>query len=271
MPFWTGNFSAQTIAATTLQVITWTDAQLAGGGGGTDIFAMTNAGTNNGIAGTGTDSHKVKVNNNPVIDCVGAELRALIEAMFPSNLAPATTRLTYQLPFNIPYEFGPCGIPFGSKVTIETQFNAANASAGSQKVSQRLMDVAPRFMPRYVAFQGQVSASGNNQRVNLNLNGELLYGCFLPLVSATGLTRVRAMIAPAPGAVPQELFNLEQGAIIESQTQLNPATITAGFFMRFPRIVPCYVGSYLEVDAGAASGVTDRYVPLSLVPLQVAA
>jgi hypothetical protein len=260
--------STETVAAATLQTITFSDAVLPQGGI-QDLFIVT-TGVNNHL-GSAIDLVRVKLNGVAWIDLPALQLRALIEALAPANTVPPSGTLRFTIPcslprFQLPAFRGLIGIPFGARTSVEIQFNAANASAGTAQANWRMLSGPPTHMMRAIQSTTQVAANSTSARIEIKTGLDPVVGFTLPLVGSGGITRCR--IVQMVDGQENQIVHAAQGGLIESQFLENPVSVTSAIFLRLPDgpyVMP--PGSYIEVDTGASSAATDAYAAVTLVKL----
>jgi hypothetical protein len=209
----------------------------------------------------------VKLEGIPIIDIPRQHLRALIEALAPANAVPPDARLRFTIPCNLPWAPGSVGIPYGAKTSVEILFNAASSSAGAATLGWKtLPSVQPQFMPKLIQQTTNIPASQTNARIQINYGGNLVAGFILPLVSATGITRCR--IVSVIDGQERQLFHADQSLLLESQFLQNPQSVTTHLYVRLPDGPALFpVGSFIEIDNGAASAAGDILVAHQLVRL----
>jgi len=259
--------STETIVATTAQTITHDKGMPSDGP--LRRFTVVNTGTNNSIAGSGVDSYVMKLNSYELVRCSPAQLRALLEALIGpiGGTVPATGDLNWTFPWDLYVPSGEIGLPTG-KPSMEINLNAANSSAGTSRLGWLYAERAPSFVPRFVRQQMDIGASASGLPFDIKTGkGKKVLGFCLPMVSATGITRIRLVRRNPETGQDQQIFYGERADILESQRHYNPEAITNPFFWKPPVLVDYPEGSVLETWTGAASATTDEIVPLVLEPV----
>ena len=118
--------TTKTIAASTTVVFNSSDIDSA------NVVAhhLTMSGTGDTLANI--TRIRVKANGTTIYDFAPATLRAFIERFSPSNPAPATSRTSLTIPYNLldlrdEDAADQCQFPLGALATIEVTFNASAA------------------------------------------------------------------------------------------------------------------------------------------------
>lgn len=245
--------SALTIAATTAAVKTWNSSDIPNGGYAAFYFLTTGANNHLGTTTPAVDRIRVKDSNRALIDVPSAHIRAWQEAETPSNQIPVADRLRWSLLTSAPRFPGRTGIPFGRKISVEMEVNAANSSAGDVKLGYEMLNLPPEYEFSFLGQQTGVGASVARGRVNLDAPDSLLYGVCFPIVGATGITRAEVVVNG------RQVIDLDQGLLLESQFSENPGTLTTSFFVRCREYLPMTPGnSYVMLTTGAGSAVTNE-------------
>jgi hypothetical protein len=121
----------------------------------------------------------------------------------------------------------------------------------------------PVVMPQYIADTARfpVTAATNNLRWEFKTGQDLVAGVCIPLVGATGITRMRIVQRLASGEEVQ-LVHLAQAGILQALEAFSPVAVVTDVFWPFDAPLVMANGSFIEVDVGAGTAGTESYVPL---------
>lgn len=264
------NFGTKAVAATTAQTLTFSNTDLWVPGSNVFRAIFKSTGANNHLTSAYTRV-RVKASAPGVLgtlwDVQGIQLRRMMERLGRANQLPVAANLRFQIPFLILDGKGDeryaAGFPRNAIPTLEVQTDA-NSSAGTIRAAwEEDQHVVPAFYSVFISQQGNIPASQTNARVTINQPG-LLRGISLPLVGATGITRVQLVING------EQVWDAGQDEIIEAQATEDPGsnitTVPTHIFHKFRVPFPIVGNSYLLVDTGAGSAAADEYAFYSLVP-----
>jgi hypothetical protein len=247
------NGSAKPVLVTTAQTITFTGSDVEGDGVIAYHFVEQAAGN----ILSDIDRIRVKASGVTIYDVTMNQLRAMCEGLSPANLAPATTRQSFSIPFCLLDEFGEdrqdvCQFPRGASPTIEIVFNTGSA-AGGLYCGWTKSSVTPQYYPRFLSSSTNLTAStaATNWRVNVADPGNV-YG-FTSFT--TGLARLRLLLSG------EEALNVQGAAaatgvgdmFLESQSLWRAHSITDPIYQRVTLGRPANPGSsYFEMDVSTA-------------------
>lgn len=267
------NFGTKAIAATTAQTLTFNNTDLWTPGSNVFRALLKSTGANNHLT-SAYQRIRVKASAPGVVgtvwDVLPIQMRRMMERLGRANQLPIAADLRFQIPFLILDGKGDeryaAGFPINGIPTIEVVTDA-NSSLGTIRAGwDEDRFIKPAFYSVFISQQGNIPASQTNARVTINQPG-LLRGISLPLVSATGITRVQLYING------EQVWDAGQDELIEDQAAEDPGCNITGvpthLFHKF-RVPYALVGnSYLLVDTGAASAAADEYAFYSLIPQAV--
>lgn len=263
------NFGTKAIAATTAQTLTFNNTDLWVPGSNVFRALFKTTGANNHLT-SAINRLRVKASAPGVLgtvwDVLPIQMRRMMERLGRANQLPVAADLRFQIPLFVPDGKGDeryaAGFPINAIPTLEVQTDATS-SAGTIRAAWDEEDIQPAFYSVFLSQQGNIPASQTNARVTINQPG-LLRGISLPLVSATGITRVQLYING------RQVWDADQDAIIEDQATEDPGANITGvpthLFHKFRVPFPIVGNSYLLVDTGAASAAADEYAFYSLIP-----
>lgn len=240
-------------------------------------FLLTQTGVNNGLAGTGVDSYKVKSASAVMWDITKARYRALLEALLSplGGSLPATTALRFTLALdlyvNIPgVSIGLPSDPVVGMKAVETLVNAS-ASAGDSKLAWEEPDLEPTHMSILRSDTTGIAASSDPGTYNVRSErpaDDIFIGFILPMGASTAfIERMQVLRKLADGSMDQ-VFEGERDEIYGSQEHYNPETITDPFFWRLPSIMTMPQGSEIKLKTGASAAASDVIVPVYLSRLR---
>ena len=216
---------------------------------------------------------RVKANGTTIHDYdPSTTLRAWVERFSNSNLAYATSRAS----FTIPYNFADlrdedaadlCQFPLGALCTIEVTFGAG-AGAGSLMCGWTKSNITPRFWNKiYSQTMGNITASMTNGRYQFTDGGIIAGYC----LNTTGLDRARFVLGDndvdfLPGPSYNGLTIADMG--LESQALDNPSTVTNPMWKKLLQNSSAPSGSYLELTTQAGWSVTSPANELGLYVIE---
>lgn len=263
------NFGTKTITLAAAQTLSFSNTDLWVPGSNVFRILYKTTGANNSLS-SAINRIRVKASAPGVLgtvwDVLPIQMRRMMERLGRANQLPVAANLKFQVPLLILDGKGDeryaAGFPINAIPTIEVQTDATS-SAGTIRAAWEEQDVKPEFYSVFLSQQGNVPASQTNARVTINQPG-LLRGISLPLVGATGITRVQLYING------RQVWDADQEAIIEDQATEDPGANITGvpthLFHKFRTVFPIVGNSYLLVDTGAGSAAADEYAFYSLVP-----
>jgi hypothetical protein len=264
------NFGTKVVAATTAQTVSFNNTDLWVPGSNVFRVLLAATGANNHLT-SAVNRLRVKASAPGVLgtvwDVLPIQLRRMMERLGRANQLPVAADLRYQIPLFVPDGKGDeryaAGFPVNAIPTVEVQTDATSSAGTLRAAWEEDKDIKPAFYSVFLSQQGNVPASQTNARVTINQPG-LLRGISLPLVSATGITRVQLYING------EQVWDADQNAIINCQDTEDPGANITGvpthLFHKFRVPFPIIGNSYLLVDTGAASAAADEYAFYSLVP-----
>ncbi len=259
--------SSFTITGSVEQRITVTPDQLPRGGIRTILLAMTGAGNGPQYM----NEIVLKIENDPVIQITGTQLRAILEALSPINYAPAADALYVWIPLDLPRAVGAWGIPAtvggipsGVNLTLEVLWSSS-CVAGTMKVGWIRGPDKPAYMSRFIKAAVGIGASQSPGVLAVNRGNADVYGFLLPN-GTNDLSYVGPLISSTEGIVHNRL---SVGMIMAAgRSQYSELSITDPLTLLFPRPVKLPAGSKYEIWTGSGADGSEEYVPLEAIPLR---
>lgn len=184
------NGSAKTIAATTVQTLTWTSSDLPS----TGLVALHLCFLAAGNILSDITRLRWKAGGVTIGDCTVDQLRSFIEATSPGNYAPATSAQAITIPF---YDLlqptrdmqDMQQFPAGQPCTVEVTLGSGSAAGSALIGWTQNNDIRPVYYPRLLSSATGLPVSVSNGRVPFTELGEFR-GFSL---STVGLNRVRCV------------------------------------------------------------------------------
>lgn len=212
----------------------------------------------------------LKIENDPIICVTGTQLRAILEALLPHNVAPAADALYVPIPLDLPRAVGAWGapspvggIPQGVNLTLEVLWSSSCAT-GTMRVGWIYGPAAPAYLTRLIKSSTGVGASQAPGRIELNRGAADVLGVLLPN-GTNKLTYAGPIVSAESGIVSERVA---AASILTALRSVAPGAITDPLYLPFPSPVKLGPGSRMELWTGSAGAASDEYVLVEAVPLR---